>query len=331
MNLSQRITPEQIFLYLTKSLVLEPQAPYNFDANFHKPSHFPSSDNIWENDKFWITMAWERRKLGLKFENEGGINKPKIKLNIYSQRRLAQDFIDELIPEIRWRFNFDSDISEFSEKFNSDEILGPIINKWQGMKPIQANSLYETLIIYLVLQNATVKRSVQMLENLLEKFGKKVRFDGKILSTFWEPYEIVKSTERDLKELKLGYRAKFLTKITEQFIKEKVNEFALRKMPKEEIRKEMLKLYGIGPISVEYLLFEDFYFYDTLETIPPWEKKIMSRLIFDKKLVPSNEILEFFRNKYAGWEKLAFHYIWEDIFWKRKYKRIEWLEKEIRL
>lgn len=131
--------------------------------------------------------------------------------------------------------------------------------------------------------------------------------------------------------MKLGYRAKFLTKITEQLIKEKVNEFALRKMPKEEIRKEMLKLYGIGPISVEYLLFEDFYFYDTLETIPPWEQKIISRLIFDKKLAPSNEILEFFRNKYAGWERLAFHYIWEDIFWKRKYQRIEWLEKEIRL
>jgi hypothetical protein len=31
------------------------------------------------------------------------------------------------------------------------------------------------------------------------------------------------------------------------------------------------------------------------------------------------------------WEKLASHYIWEDIFWKRKHEHIEWLEKEIRL
>lgn len=57
----------------------------------------------------------------------------------------------------------------------------------------------------------------------------------------------------------------------------------------------------------------------------------MSRLIFNKKLVPLEKILGFFRENYSGWEKLAFHYIWEDIFWKRKHKRIEWLEKEIRL
>ena len=30
-------------------------------------------------------------------------------------------------------------------------------------------------------------------------------------------------------------------------------------------------------------------------------------------------------------EKLAFHYIWENIFWKRKTHKIEWLDKEIRL
>ncbi len=28
---------------------------------------------------------------------------------------------------------------------------------------------------------------------------------------------------------------------------------------------------------------------------------------------------------------LAVHYIWEDIFWKRKTERIEWLERELRL
>jgi len=199
------------------------------------------------------------------------------------------------------------------------------------MKPIAANSLYETLIIYLVLQNATVRRSVQMLENLFDRFGGKEKFDGRILSTFWEPKDMARSTEQEIRDLKVGYRSKFFTKITEQFVNKEINELALRKMSKEEVKKEMLKFYGIGSASVEYLLFEDFYFLDSLETIPPWEQKIMSRLIFNQKLVSAKEILEFFEKRYAGWEKLAFHYIWEDIFWKRKYQHIEWLEKEIRL
>jgi hypothetical protein len=169
-----------------KSIILEPKAPYNFDANFHKPSHFQSSDNIWEKGRCWITMIWKSRRLGLKFEDIGTVNEPKIKINIYSSKELSRDFVDSLIPEIRWRFNFDQDISEFYRRFKNDKVLGSIINEWQGMKPIAANSLYETLIIYLVLQNATVRRSVQMLENLFDRFGGKAKFDGRILSTFWE-------------------------------------------------------------------------------------------------------------------------------------------------
>ena len=61
-----------------------------------------------------------------------------------------------------------------------------------------------------------------------------------------------------------------------------------------------------------------------------WEQKIISRLIFNEKSVSIDRLLGFFR-KFEGWEKLAFHYIWEDVFWKRKHEHIEWLEKEIRL
>src|SRR3989338_1286761 len=311
-------------------LFFTPKNSYNFDGNFHKPSHFPSSDNIWEEGKYWITMIWKEQELGLKFENKGTINKPKIKLNIYSQKPLSKEFVESLIPEIRWRFNFDQDISYFCKNFRNDKVISPIIMGWEGMKPIAANSLYETLIIYIVLQNATIRPSVQMLENLFKKFGKKVNFDNKDLSIFWEPKKMMSSTEQKLRDLKVGYRAKFFMKITEQFANKKIDEFVLRKMNKENVKEEMLKLYGIGPASVEYLLFEDFYFCDSLETIPPWEQKIISRLIFNKKLVSTEKILDFFK-RFKGWEKLAFHYIWEDVFWRRKHEHIEWLEKEIRL
>lgn len=313
------------------SVILRPNSPYNFDATIHKPSHFPSSDNEWAKGKYWTTMLWRGKYLGLKLANKGTVNKPKLKLTIYSQNVLSKKYIAGLIPEIEWRFNLKSDISEFDKKFKKDKTLGPIINKWRGMKPVAANSFYETIVIYIVLQNAVVRRSVQMLENLFKRFGKKVKFDNKILSTFWIPEAINKVPEKTLRNLKLGYRAKFLKKISSQFVRKEIDELKMRTINKEELKKEALKLYGIGPASVEYLLFEDFYHYDALEIIPPWEQKIMSKLLFNKKLVSAKKILNFFRKRYPGWEKLAFHYLWEDIFWKRKTQKIDWLEKEIRL
>jgi len=315
----------------TFSTILKPVPPYNFDATIHKPSHFPSSDNEWEKGKYWITMVWKGKYLGLKLGNKGTIVKPKIKLTVYSKEVLSKEFKQSLVLEIGWRFNLRQDISEFDKRFKKDKLLKPLLKKWRGMKPVAANSLYETLIIYIVLQNATIRRTYQMLENLFGKFGKKIKFDNKILVTFWEPKAIAKVSEQVLRDLKLGYRAKFLKRISEQFIKGEIDEFKMRKMESEELKKEALKFYGIGPASVEYLLFEDFYHCDHLATIPPWEQKIMSKLLFNKKLVPVKKILDFFRKKYKGWEKLAFHYIWEDIFWKRKTQHIDWLEKEIRL
>jgi len=313
------------------SVLLKPTPPYNFNATIHKPSHFPSSDNIWEKDKYWITMFWKDDVFGLKLDNKGTIANPRIKLTIYSQKLIRRGIKEETIPEIEWRFNVKSNISEFSKKFKNDKVLSPLFKKWKGMKPVAANSLYETLIIYIVLQNATVRRTSQMLENLFNKFGQQVQFDNKVLFAFWNPQIIAKTPEQVLRDLKLGYRAKFLKRLSEQFTKGEIDELKIRKMPRDEVKQEVLKFYGIGPASVEYLLFEDFYHCDHLETIPPWEQKIMSRLLFNKKLVPSEKILRFFKLNYPNWKKLAFHYIWEDIFWKRKTQHIEWLEKEIRL
>ena len=313
------------------SVILRPIAPFNFDATIHKPSHFPSSDNEWSKGKYWITMAWSGKYLGLKLENKGTVTKPRIKLTIYKEQPLSKEFKQSLIPEIEWRFNLKSDISEFDKRFKKDKVLGSLFKKWKGMKPVAANSFYETLVIYIVLQNAVVRRSVQMLENLFKRFGKKLKFDRKTLSTFWEPKAIDKVPEQTLRDLKLGYRAKFLKRISSQFAKGEIDEFKMRKMDRNELKKEAIRLYGIGAASVEYLLFEDFYKYDALETVPPWEQKIMSKLLFNKKLVSAQKILNFFKKRYSGWEKLAFHYIWEDIFWKRKTQHIDWLEKEIRL
>jgi 3-methyladenine DNA glycosylase/8-oxoguanine DNA glycosylase len=310
---------------------LEPKAPYNFNANFNKPSHFPSSNAHWEEDKFWMSTVWKRQELGLKFENKGTIDKPRVTLSIFRQGSSSKEFIGSLIPEIRWRFNFDSDITEFSNRFEHERVLGPLIEKWRGMKPVAGVSLYEMLIIFVLLQNATVGRTVQMLENLFVRFGKIVAFDEIELSTYWEPSTMAKSSVQELRELKLGYRAKFLMKITELFANNELDELALRSMKRDEVKKELLNLYGIGPVSVNYLLCEGFYFCDTLESIPPFERKIMSRVVFGRNLVSAKKILKFFRENYRGWEMLAFHYFWEDLFWRRKKERIEWLEKEIRL
>jgi len=276
-------------------------------------------------------MLWESKVLGLRFENQGTTSRPRVGLAIFSRSRLSQAYVDGLVAEIAWRFNFDQDVSEFNSRYRNDTHLAGPIKRWKGMKPIAARSLYESLMIYVTLQNATIRRTVQMLENLFHCFGRKVTFDGRTLSVFWPPDTVARSTIEELRGLKVGYRAKSIMTISEQFSSGSIDEIALRRAPKELVAQELAKLHGIGPASIQGLLFEDYYFLDVLELIPPWETKIMSRLLFGKQIVPAGKILRFFGERYPGYRSLAFHYIWEDLFWRRRHERIEWLEREIRL
>ncbi|GAG63209.1 unnamed protein product [marine sediment metagenome] len=108
----------------------------------------------------------------------------------------------------------------------------------------------------------------------------------------------------------------------------------MRNKSREEQRKALLALYGIGPASVGYILSDVFHHLDELNYISPWEQKIYSKLFFNQqpdKPIPVDKLLKFFDQRFGKYKTLAVHYIWEDLFWKRKHGNIEWLDKLIRL
>ncbi|OGO35658.1 MAG: hypothetical protein A2147_05510, partial [Chloroflexi bacterium RBG_16_57_8] len=217
-----------LILRETHMLELCPRAPLNFDATMHKPAHFPSSDNAWEPGARWQTMFWDGQALGLKLEGRGKTDQPKLGLSIWSKEKLSPAFVESLTDEIEYRLCLQTDLSGFNRAFEKDALLGPMIEKWRGMRPVTYSSLYEYLIIAIVLQNATVRRSVNMMQALYEKYGTLLAFDGRELFCFWAPEIIDRATEQELRGLKVGYRAKSIKRITEAFVKKQIDENALR-------------------------------------------------------------------------------------------------------
>ena len=316
-----------------KIVKLVPKTPFHFDATVYKPDHFPSADNDWQPGIRWQTMFWQGRKLGLKLENRGTTKKPKILLHVWSKSDLSKNFIRSLKEEIKYRLCLDVDLSEFTRKFKNNPFLGPIIKKWQGMRPLNYSSLYEYLMIGLVLQNCTVKRSISMMQTLLENYGTLLEYDAKKLYCHWQPEDLKDVSEEKLRNLKIGYRAKSVKRITDAFLNGTLKEIELRGRTKEEQREVLLNLYGVGPATVWYILFDVFHYFDELNHISPWEQKIYSKLFFDKdpeKPASIERLLKHFE-RYGKYRMLAIHYIWEDLWWKRKNENIPWLEKLIRI
>jgi len=316
-----------------KTIELKPSVPFNFDPTFHKPDHFTSGDNYWEAGIRWQTWTWSGECFGLKFQDQGTLREPRLQIDIYAEQKMAAPVISSLADEIKYRYNLELDLTGFYKRFGKDKILGPIIKRWQGMRPGHPSSLYEYLMIGIVLQNATVRRSIQMFKLLLENYGTLLEYDGKELWCFWEPGALHSVTEEELRALKVGYRAKSIKKIDDYFIQGTLDEFELRKKDRETQMQELLKLYGVGPATVWYLLFDVFHHWDFFNHVSPWEQKIYSKLFFDQDPeypVEVSTILKHFE-KFGEYKQLAVHYIWEDLWWKREHEQIPWLEKLIRV
>ena len=275
-------------LKLKKTIKITPKKPFDFDSTFHKPDHFTSGDNLWKPGIRWQTWNWKKVPLGLKFVNKGTVSKPGIEVKIYSKKILSKDFIDSLTAEVKYRFNLNLDLQHFYQTFKDDKFLAPIIKKWRGMRPGHPSSLYEYLIIGIVLQNATVKRSFQMFQALLENYGKLLQFDSKKLWCFWNPGGLSKVSELDLRALKVGYRAKSIKRIDHQFARKLIDEMKLRSEDRETQMSELLKLYGVGPATMWYILFDVFHHWDFFNHISPWEQKIYSKLFFNRS--PENTV-----------------------------------------
>jgi len=112
------------------------------------------------------------------------------------------------------------------------------------------------------------------------------------------------------------------------------SEIDLREKSKEKLEKTLLSLYGVGPQTLGYIMFDAFHHWDYLRKISPWEQKIYTHIFFnkdhEKELMPVNKMLKRFE-KWGKWKALAVHYAWEDIWWKRRNEHIPWLEKLIRV
>jgi len=314
------------------STTLFPKPPFSFDSTVYVPHYFPTLDVNWKKGAYWQTLNWREEALGIKMDNRGTTNRPKIRLSIYSERRLTGRGLRDVAEELSWRYGLDEDISEFCRRFKRDRFLEQPLRRLRGMRLSCGNSLYELLMIAVVLQNATVRRTVQMMDNLFNAYGTRLRFDSRELYAYWSPKDLSDVAEEGLRLLKVGYRARMIKEISDAFSRGDIDEATLRRLTKEDAEKEFMKLYGVGPATAQILLGGYLRRYETFDLKGRlWEQKILSRVLFNKKLVPSQKISSLFERRYGEWRGLAFHYIFTDLFWRHKENKIDWLEKEIRM
>ena len=171
--------------------------------------------------------------------------------NIMKVKRILGESIDE--EELYRFFDLESSYERIKEKFKAeDEVMKKAILKGEGIR-ILRQDFFETLITFIISQNNNISRIRKNIESICAAYGSEVEA-GSGIYAFPTAEELAGAKEKDLKALKLGYRAGYIVKSVEHDIKKKdriqrcIEKLAkeYEKQEEENLFNELMKFPGVG-------------------------------------------------------------------------------------
>lgn len=297
-----------------QSFELEVIPPFDFNLSLEKEIGIRKMNDsgifvdIFSKNVLWSSTYVNGCGIGLKLKQNGNL----LFLDVFSTSELSNEAENKLLENIEYKFGLKEDIIPFYEMAEKDETLNRTCKSLYGMRKISCSSPFDMLSIAILLQNAPVKRTNQMIQSLLHHFGKPISFDNKLIYLWFTPESIDPTTIDFLKdECRLGYRASYLKSIASS-IMQGYNLKTLRFLPTLEAKEKLMELKGIGGYSAEMVLL-DMRHYDVFP-VDAWSVKLYWNLYFSE-IMPTSKQDALARSRahaktcWGEWMGLAWTYI----------------------
>lgn len=291
-------------------LRLNVKNPFHFRCTFWKPSHFPTDLEMHTETTSWRTFRFGRTACGGRFEVEGD----QVIVTVFSDQRLSAETRKRLVTRINASYGLTEDISGFLSQARKVPVLRSAARNLAGMRMSCPESIFEIAVISLLLQNTTVKRSSQMMRNLLDLYGKVVTFDGVTLRCFFSPEDLLGVTEEELREkCRLGYRAKYLPAFSKFF--SEVDDDELRALGRDAVLSRLQSIKGVGPYTANIVAshaLRD----KAVVALDVWNTKIAGSAFLGREDASSEEVTAELQRVMPGVAGLALLYLIEHKYYR---------------
>ncbi len=220
--------------------------------------------------------------------------------------------------------DLDTDYSHITDILsNKDEHMKKAVEFGAGIRILRQDP-WEMLISFIISQNKAIPHIKQCIHNITSKYGHLIEENsyGQNLYTFPSPEQLIKVSDEQLRDCKVGFRAPYILDATNKVINGTINLNEIFNMNIEDARQTLMQIKGVGPKIADCVLL---FAYNKLEVFPTdvWIKRVIEGYYFEGKEVPLPEIQKFAKNYFgdlAGYAQqyLFFHGREEGLFKKEK-------------
>jgi N-glycosylase/DNA lyase len=224
----------------------------------------------------------------------------------------SQELAPPIVQLVAQYFALDHPLAEICEAFPNDPVMNAARDFCRGLRIIRQPK-WECLATFICSSMKQVAHIRQISLALRNCFGDRRKIGGRVMYTFPSALRIARASENQLRECKLGYRAKNL-RATAQLVSSGECDLELwSTLTDGDLRKNLCELPGVGvKIANCVMLFA----YERLRAFPidVWIERVLRQRYFPRrKKVTARQLREFsetYFGEHGGYaQQYLFHHV----------------------
>lgn len=208
---------------------------------------------------------------------------------------------------LREYLDLDTDYDEIRKQICVDPYMAAASNEMQGLHILRQEP-WECLASYILTVNNNIPRIQKMIETVCETYGQKIHWGDLSAYSFPTPQDLSHSCETDLRNLRMGYRAKSLCLAAQKVTAENIRLSDYKKKDYNKVKEFLTEFYGVGEKVADCVAL---FSLDKMEAFPVdvWIKRVVEQIYFKRETIPIKKVHTFAAEKFGPYAGYAQNYL----------------------
>lgn len=236
-------------------LILTPILPFRLDLTVWALRRRP--DNIvdrWDGQTYRRVLALPQGPVEVAVVQSGARARPRLRVTV-SGPRLARGVTGAVRSAVQRLLGLQIDLTGFYRFADRHGKLGPLVRRFQGVKPPRFASVFEGVINGIACQQMTLTLGILLLNRLATRYGAALHTDMGTVYAFPRPDDLADVSPVELRELGFSrQKGRAIVELSRSVRDGALDLERLVELPDSEAVPRLRALRGLGRWTAEYVL-----------------------------------------------------------------------------
>ena len=221
--------------------------------------------------------------------------------------RSAPSSPEQIESSLRDYLRLDDDLEDIYSSIDTDPRMHEAIAEYRGLRILRQDP-WECLVSFICSANSNIPRISATMVSLAQNYGRPLKLGDYVDYSFPSPEKLAEAGEAALRDLKLGFRAKYVAQAAERVASGVVKLEPLRHLPYQEAKEVLMSLAGVGDKVADCALL---FSLDKLDACPidRWVRRAMEEWYLDGERLNYRDIRAWSLEKWGGYAGYAQQYL----------------------